>query len=129
MPHIAGMPIKEYCEICNVCDYQQHHREIAAQVRDSAYHIIGYKGSTFYGIGLSLIRISAATLRNERSVLTVSTLLKGDYGISDLCLGVPCIVGQDGVDRIVAAQLSLTELRGLERSAAAPRRVLGKIQG
>ncbi|MFA5784115.1 MAG: L-lactate dehydrogenase, partial [Phycisphaerae bacterium] len=55
MTHIAGVPIKRYCETCNICDYKVHHRDIAEQVRNSAYHIIDYKGSTYYGIGLSLV--------------------------------------------------------------------------
>jgi L-lactate dehydrogenase len=128
MTHIAGIPIKQYCEICNVCDYRKHHEQIADQVRNSAYHIIDYKGSTYYGIGLSLIRISAAILRNERSVLTVSTRLQGEYGIEDLCLSVPCIISQNGVDRIVAAELSPDEQQGLEKSAEALRKVLEDLR-
>lgn len=124
MTHIAGIPIREYCEICNVCDYPRHHEEIAREVRDSAYHIIDYKGSTFYGIGLSLLRISGAILRDEHSVLTVSTLLQGEYGLKDICLSVPCIVAESGVERIVAARLPPAEQKGLERSAEVLRGVL-----
>lgn len=124
MTHIAGIPIREYCEICKVCDYPRHHDEIAREVRDSAYHIIDYKGSTFYGIGLSLLRISGAILRDEHSVLTVSTLLEGEYGLKDICLSVPCIVGENGVERIIAARLPAAEQEGLERSAQILRGVL-----
>jgi L-lactate dehydrogenase len=127
MTHIAGIPIREYCEICGVCDYPRHHEEIARQVRDSAYHIIDYKGSTFYGIGLSLLRISGAILRNEHSVLTVSTLVEGEYGLNDICVSVPCIVGENGVDRIVAARLEPTEHEALEQSAETLRIVLQKL--
>ncbi len=127
MTHIAGIPILEYCEICKGCDYPRQHDEIAQQVRDSAYHIIDYKGSTFYGIGLSLLRISGAILRNEHSVLTVSTLTEGEYGLNDICLSVPCIVGEDGVDRIVAARLDPAEHEALERSAETLRGVLDKV--
>ena len=119
MTHIAGVPIKEYCRLCKVCDYPTHHRQIAQQVRDSAYHIIDYKGSTYYGIGLSLTRISAAILRNEDSVLTVSTLLQGEYGIRDVCLSVPCILGEQGVVRIIDAPLAPDEQEALSRSAEA----------
>ncbi len=127
MTHIAGIPILEYCEICKMCDYPQQHNEIARQVRDSAYHIIDYKGSTFYGIGLSLLRISGAILRNEHSVLTVSTLLEGEYGLNDICLSVPCVVGENGVDRIVAARLEPAEHQALEKSAETLRGVLEKV--
>jgi len=127
MTHIAGIPIREYCEICKVCDYPRHHEEIAREVRDSAYHIIDYKGSTFYGIGLSLLRISGAILRDERSVMTVSTLLEGEYGLKDICLSVPCIVGENGVERIIAARLPPAEQEGLERSAEILRGVLDSV--
>ncbi|MDY0354489.1 MAG: L-lactate dehydrogenase [Sedimentisphaerales bacterium] len=127
MTHIAGIPIREYCEICKVCDYPRHHEEIAREVRDSAYHIIDYKGSTFYGIGLSLLRISGAILRDEHSVLTVSTLLEGEYGLKDICLSVPCIVGENGVERIIAARLPAAEQEGLERSAQILRGVLDSV--
>jgi len=119
LSHIAGVSIENYCRICGVCDYKEHHKHIAEQVRDSAYHIIDYKGSTYYGIGLSLVRISGAILRNENSVLTVSTLLQGEYGIRDVCLSVPCVVGEHGVVRIIDAQLSPDEQKALNRSAQA----------
>ena len=127
MTHIAGIPIREYCEICKVCDYPKHHQEIAEQVRNSAYHIIDYKGSTYYGIGLSLLRISSAILRNEQSVLTVSTYLEGEYGLHDICLSVPCVVGQDGAERIIDAHLEPQEQEQLERSAQVLRNVLGEV--
>jgi len=127
MTHIAGIPIERYCEICHVCDYPKHHKEIAEQVRNSAYHIIDYKGSTYYGIGLSLLRITAAILRNERSVLTVSTYLEGEYGLDDICLSVPCIVGEEGVERIIDARLEPQEQEQLERSAQILRGVFDKV--
>jgi len=119
LSHIAGVSIEEYCRICQICDYRQHHKHIAEQVRDSAYHIIDYKGSTFYGVGLSLVRISGAILRDENSVLTVSTLLRGEYGIHDVCLSVPCIVGENGIVRIIDARLVPQEQEALRRSAEA----------
>jgi len=119
LSHIGGVAISDYCRICGVCNSGQYHKQIAEQVRDSAYHIIDYKGSTFYGIGLSLVRITGAILRNENSVLTVSSLLQGEYGIHDVCLSVPCIVGENGVVRIIDACLNPEEQETLNRSAQA----------
>lgn len=119
LSHIGGIAISDYCRICGVCNSGQYHKQIAEQVRDSAYHIIDYKGSTFYGIGLSLVRITGAILRNENSVLTVSSLLQGEYGIHDVCLSVPCIVGENGVVRIIDACLNPEEQETLNRSAQA----------
>ena len=117
MTHIAGIPIKGYCVICGACDNEKTYEQITKEVRDSAYHIIDYKGSTYYGIGLSLVRISEAILRNENSVLTVSTLVEGEYEISGICLSVPCIVGSGGVSRIITAKLDPAEQLALESSA------------
>jgi L-lactate dehydrogenase len=127
MTHIAGMLVTEYCRICKSCEYAGHHRRIAEEVRNSAYHIIDYKGSTYYGIGLSLVRITEAMLRNERSILTVSSLLDGQYGIKDVCLSVPTIVGDGGVELIIDAELTSEELAALQASAAAIRKVLDKL--
>ena len=127
MTHIAGIPIRTYCEICKVCDYPKHHEEIAEQVRKSAYHIIDYKGSTYYGIGLSLLRITGAILRNERSVLTVSTCLEGEYGLNDICLSVPCVVGEEGIERIIDARLEPQEQEQLTQSAEVLRGLFDKV--
>ena len=128
MTHIAGIPIKDYCIICQGCDSEKGHKDIVCRVRDSAYHIIDYKGSTYYAIGLSLIRISGAILRNEHSILTLSLLLQGEYGIDDICLSVPCVVGKSGVERIITAQLSKDEQGALESSAQTLRKVLDNIK-
>ena len=123
MTHIAGIPMKNYCLLCQGCDSKKGHADIVRSVRDSAYHIIDYKGSTYYAIGLSLTRISEAILRNEHSILTVSILLDGEYGIDDICLSVPCVVGKTGVERIVTAILPENEQAALKASAE----TLGKI--
>jgi L-lactate dehydrogenase len=128
MTHIAGVSLLEYCGVCRGCDYNEHHRRIAEEVRSSAYHIIDYKGSTYYGIGLSLVRITEAILRNERSILTVSSFLDGQYGIKDVCLSVPCVVGDNGVKTTIDAELTSEELRALRSSAQTIRKVLDKIK-
>jgi len=127
MTHIAGVAMKDYCAICQGCDSKKVHEDIVRRVRDSAYHIIDYKGSTYYAIGLSLTRISGAILRNEHSILTVSLLLQGEYDINDVCLSVPCVVGKTGVERIVTASLSEDEQTALKASAQTLRKVLDGI--
>ncbi len=128
MTHIAGVSVNEYCKICKSCDYNDHHNRIAEEVRNSAYHIIDYKGSTYYGIGLSLVRITEAMLRNEHSILTISSLLDGQYGIRDVCLSVPTIAGDGGVELIIDAELTGEELEALRASAAAIRNVLDQLE-
>jgi L-lactate dehydrogenase len=127
MSHIAGVPLKDYCRTCRICDYKEHHHKIAEEVRSSAYHIIDYKGSTYYGIGLSLVRITETILRNEHSVLTVSSLLDGQYGIKDVCLSVPCVIDDNGVEITIDTKLSDEELKALRASAQTIRNMLNQI--
>ena len=119
MTHIAGMPIADYCEHCGDCGGSgQVQLDIAEAVRRSAYHIIEYKGATNYAVGLALLRIVGAILRNERSVLTVSVPLEGEYGFREVSMGVPCIVSQYGVERIIEASLTPSEKEALAKSAS-----------
>jgi L-lactate dehydrogenase len=118
LTHIAGNPVDRYCVLGEECgDWAKTREEIEREVRESAYHIINYKGATYYAVGLALVRIVGAILRNESSVLTVSTLLEGEYGIRDVCLSLPCRIGSQGVERILAGELSEQELSKLQRSA------------
>lgn len=128
MSHISGVGIADYCKSCGKCDSAAEHKRIRERVRDSAYHIIDYKGATYYAIGLSLVRISEAIIRDENSVLTVSTLLDGEYGISGVCLSVPCVVGGVGVRSVIEAKLSDGEQAGLERSAKALKETFGQTR-
>lgn len=119
MAHIAGSPIDEFCSIGGRCaDWRAKRDEIEQQVRDSAYHIIDYKGATWFAVGLALVRIARAILRGESSVLTVSTKLEGEFGLRDVCLSVPCIVSARGVEKILASNLPEDEVAALAASAA-----------
>jgi L-lactate dehydrogenase len=128
MTHVAGMPIDEYCPICRKCgDWKKERGEIVKAVRDSAYHIIDYKGATYFAIGQALVRIVGAILRNQKSVLTISTFLDGEYGLADICLSVPCIVSREGAESIVVANLTPDEMEALSKSAAVIRKAIGKL--
>ena len=128
MTHIAGVAIDDYCPLCNKCNAWQLERErIAKTVKESAYHIINYKGATYFAIGIALVRIVGTILQDQRSVLPVSTLLNGEYGIRDICLGVPCVVGQGGVRQIVDAPLLQDEKAALSKSADILKEVLKQL--
>ena len=128
MTHIAGMPIDNYCQACGCfADWAKERLEIEREVRESAYHIIDYKGSTNFAIGLALVRITGAILRGERSVLTVSTMLDGEFGLRDVCLSVPAIVTESGVVRIIESQLPEHELAALTASASVLKKALEEL--
>jgi L-lactate dehydrogenase len=118
MTHVAGMKFDEYCQMCGDCqDWRAERRKIEEAVRTSAYHIIDYKGSTYFAVGQALVRIVSAIVRNEKTILTVSTVLEGEYGLSGVCLGVPAMVGEAGVERVLEMELPADERSALERSA------------
>jgi L-lactate dehydrogenase len=118
MTNVAGMNIEDFCPVCQGCEDWERQRDIIEkQVRESAYHIINYKGSTQYAVGLALVRITAAILRNQHSVLSVSTYLDGEFGIKDVCLSVPCIVSDKGIFRIINSPFTDKELELLKKSA------------
>jgi len=118
MTNVAGVSIDRYCPVCGNCrDWHGQRERIVREVKESAYHIINYKGATYFGIGMSLARITGTILQDQNSILTVSTYLDGEYGLNDVCLGIPSIVGQGGVKRIVQAELYPDEQAALERSA------------
>ena len=129
LTNIAGMPINKYCPICMKCgDWKAERARLIEEVRSSAYHIIDYKGATYFAIGLALVRIVGAVLRNQKTVLTVSTLLTGEYGVDDVCLSVPAVVSRSGVERIMEGELSEEERKALSRSALILRDTLAKLQ-
>ena len=126
--HVAGMRFDDYCQMCGDCrDWQEERRQIEEAVRTSAYHIINYKGATYFAVGQALVRIISAIVRNEKSVLTVSTVLEGEYGLNHVCLGIPAMVGEAGVERVIEADLPPEERIALERSAGVIKEAIAQV--
>lgn len=90
--------------------------QLFLNVRDAAYHIIERKGATYYGIAMGLVRLTKAILRDENSVLTVSTYLDGQYGQNDIYIGVPAVVNRGGVRQVVELNLNDEEQAKFENS-------------
>lgn len=129
MTHLAGMKMDDYCPVCGQCaQWEDERAQIEQQVRDSAYHVIDYKGATYYAVGMALVRIMGAILRDSHSVLTVSTVLQGEYGLENVSLSVPCVVSQEGVTRIVEAELSPDEQVALAHSADVLKAAIGDLR-
>lgn len=99
--------------------------EIFANVRDAAYQIIQLKGATYYGIAVALAKLTKCILRDEHSILTVSTLMQGQYGLDDTYLGMPCVVGRNGIVDVLHLDLAPEEREKLIASA----KVLKEAQG
>ncbi len=94
-----------------------NHIEVFNNVKNAAYHIIERKGATYYAIALAVRRIIKAILRDENSILTISSLLEGQYGIKDVCLSLPCLVNSKGRHTVFELPISNEEKSALQESA------------
>ncbi len=123
--HIAGVHLREYCqsEKSQCPDFDA----LLGRVRQAAPEIIRHKGYTSFAIASCIARICEAILRDERTVLPVSTMLHGQYGIRDVYLSLPCVVGSGGVERVIELPLDEVELAGLRASANVLRRTLQEL--
>lgn len=126
--HVGGLQMDDYCSVCGKCDFVRRRPQILEQVRRSAYHIIGYKGSTSFGVAMAMTQIVRAILRNERRVMTVSASLEGEYGLRDVTLGVPCVLGANGIEEVIQARLTPDELQQLAHSASVLQDSLAQLQ-
>lgn len=87
-------------------------------VKNSAYEIIAKKHATYYGIAMAVVRICSAIVRDEQSIMPVSSLMTGEYGIQDVVLSIPSVVDANGIETVVPIELSDQELEALRNSAA-----------
>jgi L-lactate dehydrogenase len=114
---IANIPLHEWAVAHHGKLSVRDRVEIFENVKTAAQQIIAGKGATSYAIGLATARILEALLHDENRVLPVSSLLEDFYGIRDVCLSVPCIVNQAGVEPPLPIKLNANEEAGLRNSA------------
>jgi L-lactate dehydrogenase len=128
LTNIAGTPLDDYCDGCNKEGCSRIDKEdILRRVRDAGYHIIDRKVATYYGVSMAIKRITEAILRNEHSILTVSSMLNGEYGVSGIAMSVPTIVSSEGIHKIVELKLSDDEKILLTKSADTLKDILAHV--
>ncbi|MBQ1412372.1 MAG: L-lactate dehydrogenase, partial [Clostridia bacterium] len=115
--NVSGIPLNSFCEMRGHHNHQSSMERIADDVKNSAYEIINRKGATYYGIAMSVKRICEAIVRDEKSILPVSSIQHDNYGISGIALSMPAIVGKNGVEGTVPIELNGQEALALKRSA------------
>ena len=115
--NVSGIPLNDFCEMRGHFNHDAAMDAIAEKVKNSAYEIISKKQATYYGIAMSVKRICECIVRNERSILPVSAMMHGEYGIEDITLSMPAIVGIGGVETHVPIALSEEEAEKLVESA------------
>ena len=115
--NVSGIPLQDFCEMRGYSNPKEEMEKIAYEVKNSAYEIIAKKGATYYGIAMSVKRICECIARDEKSILPISTVMSGEYGISDIALSMPAIVGAEGIETHVPLSLDEGEATALRQSA------------
>ena len=125
--NISGVDLADYCRITGKDDSFGAMQRIYENVRDAAYSIIEGKGATYYGIGMAVRRIAEAIVRDEHSVLPVSSMISGHYGVDGICLGLPAVVGRNGAESVLDIPLSQDELFQLQSSAQKMKELIDEL--
>jgi L-lactate dehydrogenase len=128
--NIGGTLIKQYCPICEnskECNSENKLQNIFEEVRNIAYDIIDRKGETSYGIGLALARITQAILKDEQTILPVSTLIENYLGIEDIYLSLPAILNKSGIKKVLNIKLNAEEQESFIKSAQKMKEYIEKV--
>jgi L-lactate dehydrogenase len=110
---VGGSSLSRFAEPADEPD----HIDVARRVRRAAYAIIEGKGYTSFGVATAIVRICEAIVRDEHAILPVSTFLTGQFGIDGLYLSLPCVLGSQGIERVLEPELSAEEREALLKSA------------
>lgn len=127
LTNIAGIPMDRYCEDCHRCEGELSKHQIYQDVKNAAYEIIQRKSATYYAVALAVRRIVESIVRDENSILTVSSLMEGNYGMKDVCLSVPSIVNRHGIERVLDIPLSDEETVLLRKSGDSLKQVISEL--
>lgn len=124
---VAGVPLNDFCELHGHKEHKATEARIAEDVKNSAYTIIEKKRATYYGVAMTVRRICTAIMRDEKCVLPVSSLMVGEYGLDDISISMPTVVGRDGVVTRVPVSIDAAEEAELHKSADALRAIMDKV--
>ena len=126
---VSGIPIREFCEMRGYPDPSEYFDAIAKEVRNSADVITRKKKASYYGVAMAVRRVCEAIVRDEKSVLPVSSLMYGAFDIDDIALSMPAIIGKDGVECLVPLEMSEEELDELRKTAATVKSIVEDVFG
>lgn len=125
---VSGLPINDFCELRGHFNHEEATEKIFENVKNSAYEIIEKKRATYYGIAMAVKRICEAIVRDEESILPISSYMNGEYGLEDVVLSMPAVVGAAGVEKVIPVPLSGEELGRLRESAETLKNIAGTIE-
>ncbi len=121
---IAGVALDDYCKEANL---QINQKEIEQEVKSAGSEVIKRKGATYYAIASVIAKVAEVVLKDQRSVLNVSSIVEGCFGLEDVCLSMPSIVGRSGVEKIIFSELSEGEKEKLKDSSEAIKKVIHNL--
>ena len=121
---VAGVPLNTFCELHGHLEHEAAEKRIAEDVKNSAYTIIEKKHATYYGVAMAVKRICEVIIRDEKSILPISSMMHGDFGVDNVVLSMPAVVGADGLEELVPIALSEKESSDLRKSADTLRGIL-----
>ena len=124
---VGSIPVKSFSEQNSITWDEGNETVIAEDVKNCAYEVIKRKGATAFSVAIALTRIVEAIIRDEKSILTVSTLLNDYYGVSDAYLSVPTILGKNGIEKVLNIQLSKEEQEKFVSSANLMKQYIDRI--
>ena len=115
--NVSGIPLNDFCEMKGHYNHDESEKYIAEDVKNAAYEIIQRKKATYFGVAMAVKRICECIVRDEKSILPVSTMMHGEQGIEGVVLSMPCVVGGDGIETQVPIKLDEDEAKRLKESA------------
>lgn len=124
--NIAGIPMEEYCKEQTNAEINED--EIIEEVRKAGGEVIKRKGATFYAIALTVNKLCDDILRDSNNIRTVSTMINGRYGIENVCLSLPAVIGGHGIEKEVTPTLTDEEVAKLQASAEALKSVINSLE-
>lgn len=116
--NVSGVRLSDFCEMRGHFLHEESENRIYEKVKNSAYEIIERKQATYYGIAMAVKRICECIIRNEQSILPVSSMMHGIYGMEDVVISMPAVVGKDGVEDVIPISLDEEEQEQLKKSAS-----------
>jgi len=122
--NISGIELDRFCEMRGHFEHEKSMKAIAERVRNSAYEIIERKHATYYGVAMAVKRICEVIMRDEKSILPVSSMMHGEHGVDGVVLSMPAIVGKNGLETRVPIILNEDETQRLQESAKVLKNIL-----
>ena len=126
--NVSGLDLDDFCRLRGKALSQGDKERLYREIRDSANEIIKRKGATYYGIAMAVGRIAECIVKDEHAVLPISVVLDQEYGLGNVALSIPSIVGKNGLEKILKIPLGQAERSALDVSARQLQEVIAGLQ-